>query len=59
VHACRPAPACPLVMPPARGLTAGLCRIVQEYDFTCLLASILCDHTSVPRALATGTTHHD
>lgn len=26
----------------------------QEYDFTCLLASILCDHTSVPRALANG-----
>ncbi|EWM23051.1 mitochondrial pyruvate dehydrogenase kinase [Nannochloropsis gaditana] len=26
----------------------------QEYDFTCLLASILCDHTSIPRALAHG-----
>lgn len=29
----------------------------EEHDFTCLLASILCDHTSVPRALAAGTTH--
>lgn len=27
----------------------------EEHDFTCLLASILCDHTSVPRALAAGT----